>query len=260
MSTEITDLFSVQGKTVLVTGGSRGIGEMIASAFVRAGAKVIITARSAEDCQTVCAALSEAGAISAIPADLSSIVGIEGLALSLDNKIDGLDVLINNAGVAWGASIDDYPEFGWDKTVNLNLKSPFFLCQKLLPQLRLKAAQTSSARIINIASIDGLHPPDFDTFAYSASKAGLIMLTQHLAKKLAREQIQVNAVAPGFFLSKMTEKSLETIEQDVIRSTPLGRLGQPDDIAGLTLFLASQASSFITGTCFPCDGGRSTCR
>lgn len=253
------DLFCVKNKTVLVTGGSRGIGEMIATAFVQYGANVFISSRSSEDCESVCSRLGGTGRISAIPADLSSISGIDDLVAKLNNETVGLDVLINNAGATWGATIDDFPESGWDKTLNLNLKSPFFLSQRLLPSLRHRASRHSPARIINIASIDGIQPPEFDTFAYSASKSGLIMLTRHMAKKLAPEQILVNAVAPGFFPSKMTQKSLETIEEAVLESTPLGRLGEPDDIAGLTLFLASGASSFITGACIPCDGGRSTC-
>lgn len=251
------DLFSVKDKTVLVTGGSRGIGAMIARSFVEHGARIIISSRKAAVCDALAQDLSQIGECHSLPADLSKIEDIAGLADAVADRFGTLDVLVNNAGATWGAPLAEFPEAGWDKTMNINLRAPFFLVQKLLPVLNTASAE--GARIINIASIDGLSPPAFDSFAYSASKAGLIMLTQHLAKKLGPKNILVNAVAPGFFPTDMTQNILEGLGDQVIRATPLGRMGAADDIGGLCLFLASRASAFVHGAVIPCDGGLASC-
>jgi NAD(P)-dependent dehydrogenase (short-subunit alcohol dehydrogenase family) len=253
----MSELFSVSGKTVLVTGGSRGIGAMIARSFVMHGARVIISSRKAAVCDGLAQELSLIGECHSQPADLSRIEEIARLADTTAERFGTLDVLVNNAGATWGAPLEEFPEAGWDKTMDVNLRAPFFLVQKLLPVLN--RASVDGARIINIASIDGMSPPEFDSFAYSASKAGLIMLTRHLAKKLGPQNILVNAVAPGFFPTDMTREVLEGMEERVLEEIPLRRMGGADDIGGLCLFLASRASSFVHGAVIPCDGGMYSC-
>lgn len=249
------NFFSVEGKVALVTGGSRGIGESIARAYVTNGARVYITSRKAEDCEQTAAKLAEFGECTAIPENLGTTDGIDRVASRIAASEPRLDILVNNAGATWGALIDDYPEAGWDKVVDLNMKSPFFLTQRLLPQLRAAASPANPARIINIASVNGIHPPDFPTYAYSASKAGCIMLTRHLAKHLAAENILVNAIAPGLFETAMMAAMLERDGDDIRAAIPLKRGGTPQEIGGVALFLASQASAYTTGAVIPCDGG-----
>ena len=249
------NLFSVEGKVVLVTGGSRGIGEMIARGFVENGAKVYISSRKAEVCDRVAEELSEFGTCISLPFDLGGMAGIEGLANAIKERESRLDVLVNNAGATWGAPIDEYPEDGWDKTVDLNVKSIFFLTQKLLPLLRAASTAENPGRVINIASVNGIEPPTLETYAYSTSKAGCIMLTRHLAKRLAPEHILVNAIAPGPFPSKMMAATLAQAGDAIAKSNPRGRIGQPEDIAGVAIFLSSRASAYTTGAVVPCDGG-----
>lgn len=249
------NLFSVEGKAVLITGGSRGIGEMIARGYVENGARVYISSRKAEVCDRMAEEHSEHGSCASLPFDLSKMAGIEGLAAAIAAREPALDVLINNAGASWGAPIDDFPEDGWDKTVDLNLKSVFFLTQRLLPQLRAAASAENPSRVINIASINGLEPPELETYAYSASKAGCIMLTRHLAKRLAAENILVNAIAPGPFPSQMMAATLARAGDAIAKANPRGRIGQPEDIAGVAIFLGSRASAYTTGATIPCDGG-----
>ena len=249
------DLFDVAGKVVLVTGGSRGIGEMIARGFVENGATVYISSRKGKACEALAQALSAAGRCFALPADVGTIDGIAALAAALGEREAQLDVLVNNAGAAWGAPIDDYPEEGWDKVVDLNLKSPFFVVQSLLPLLRAAGTAAQPARVVNIASVNGIMPPALETFAYSASKAGCIMLTRHLAKRLASEHILVNAIAPGPFPSAMMRATLEEHGDAIRAANPLGRVGAPSDIAGVAIFLATRASAYTTGAVVPCDGG-----
>jgi NAD(P)-dependent dehydrogenase (short-subunit alcohol dehydrogenase family) len=251
----LKNLFSVEGKVVLVTGGSRGIGEMIARGYVENGAKVYISSRKAEVCDRVAEELSDYGTCISLPFDLGGMAGIEGLADAIKERESRLDVLVNNAGATWGAPIDEYPEDGWDKTVDLNVKSIFFLTQKLLPLLRAAATAEEPSRVINIASVNGIAPPTLETYAYSTSKAGCIMLTRHLAKRLAPEHILVNAIAPGPFPSKMMAATLAQAGDAIAKNNPRGRIGQPEDIAGVAIFLSSRASAYTTGAVVPCDGG-----
>lgn len=252
------NLFSVEGKVALVTGGSRGIGEMIARGYVENGVKTYIASRKAEVCEAVAKELSAHGTCIPIPADLGSKEGVQALADQMLEREPKLDILVNNAGANWNAPIDEYPEASWDKVLNLNLRSIFFLTQKLLPSLRAAGTHESPARVINIGSIDGLGAPALETFAYSSSKAGVHHLTRHLAKRLAREHINVNAVAPGPFQSKMMAATLDAFGDAIRASNPRGRIGEPSDMAGVTLFLASRASAYITGAVIPVDGGSST--
>lgn len=249
------NLFNIEGKVALVTGGSRGIGEMIATGFVEAGAKVYISARKAQACNELAEELSKKGTCISLPFDLGTMQGIEGLASELARREEKLDILVNNAGAAWGEPIDQYSESGWDKVMSINLKGPFFVTQKLLPLLRKAATYEDPARIINIASINGIQPPELETYAYSSSKAGCIMLTRHLAGRLARENILVNAIAPGPFPSQMMKATLETFGDAIKASNPRKRVGTPEDIAGVAIFLSSRASAYTTGAVIPCDGG-----
>jgi NAD(P)-dependent dehydrogenase (short-subunit alcohol dehydrogenase family) len=253
---KIAQLFSVAGKTAVVTGGSRGIGEMIARALVENGAQVIITSRKAADCEGLAAELG--AACTAIPADLSQMTEIERFAAAVAERFPRLDVLFNNAGASWGAGIDDFPELGWDKVMDLNVKSVFFLTQKLLPQLAAAARPEANARVINIGSIDGQHVSDLETYSYAASKAGVLHLTRMMAKFLGPRHIAVNAIAPGFFPSKMTAGIAEEFREAFRAATPMQRWGNADDMAGVALFLASRASAFMTGAVVTVDGGYAT--
>ncbi|WP_164155957.1 SDR family oxidoreductase [Sandarakinorhabdus rubra] len=253
---KIDQLFSVAGKRIVVTGGSRGIGEMIARALVDNGAEVIITSRKASDCEALAAALGPACV--AIPADLSQMAEIERFAAAVAARFPRLDVLFNNAGASWGAGIDEFPEVGWDKVMDLNVKSVFFLTQKLLPQLEAAASAAAPAKVINIGSIDGQHVSDLETYSYAASKAGVLHLTRMMAKFLGTRHITANAIAPGFFPSKMTAGIAEEFREAFRAATPLQRWGNPDDMAGVALFLASRASAFMTGAVVTVDGGYAT--
>jgi NAD(P)-dependent dehydrogenase (short-subunit alcohol dehydrogenase family) len=253
-----TDLFSLEGKTTLVTGGSRGIGLMIARGFIDIGAKVYISSRNAEVCDEVAGELSKVGECISLPADLSGMEGVESLAARIAEREDRLDVLVNNAGAAWGAPMDEYPESGWDKVMDLNVKGIFFLTVRLLPLLRNAASDADPARVINIGSIDGIRVPVLQNYAYSASKAAVHMLSRHMAHHLSEDRITVNAIAPGPFPSKMTKFMFEMGTDVIASQVPLGRPGQPDDVAGVAIFLASRAGAYLTGAVIPCDGGIST--
>lgn len=253
----IQDLFSVRGKTALVTGGSRGIGLMIAEALVQGGARVWINSRDAEACDKAAAHLSQWGEAFAAPADLGEASGIAALAEKVRAREPALHVLVNNAGASWGAGIDSFPEKGWDKVVDLNLKAAFFLSQHLLGPLAAGAGAADPARILNVASIEGLRVGPLETYSYSASKAGLIHLTRVMAKQLAARRIAVNAIAPGPFETKMMEGVLRAAGEGIRNSVPLGRLGAAEDLAGVALYLSSRASAYLTGAVIPVDGGLS---
>ncbi|MEU3456723.1 SDR family oxidoreductase [Micromonospora sp. NPDC006766] len=254
------DLFSVEGKTVLVTGGSRGIGLMIARGFVQAGAKVIISSRKADVCETVAKELSAVGQCEAIPADLSGDEGALGLAAAVRERTDRLDVLVNNAGATWGAPLEEYPESAFDKLWAVNVKAVFRLTTALLPALRAAATADDPARVINIGSVDGLRVPWMEVYAYSATKAAVHMLTRSLAHQLAGERITVNAIAPGPFESRMMAFALDdpTSRAAIEQQVPLGRIGRPEDMAGTAIYLSSRAGAYLTGAVIPVDGGITT--
>jgi NAD(P)-dependent dehydrogenase (short-subunit alcohol dehydrogenase family) len=258
----MSELFDVSGKTALVTGGSRGIGLMIARGLVQAGARVIVSSRKQSDVEGAAAELAQLGDCVAIPADISTRAGAVELAAAASEHFGGaLDILVNNAGAVWGAPLEEFPPDGWEKVLHTNVEGIFHLTVALLPALRASAAPEDPARVINIGSIDGLRTPSVENYSYSASKAAVHMLTRHLAKRLASEQITVNAIAPGPFESKMMAWALDdpaaraAIEGEV----PLGRIGRPDDVAGLTIMLASRAGCYLTGVVIPLDGGITGC-
>jgi NAD(P)-dependent dehydrogenase (short-subunit alcohol dehydrogenase family) len=255
------DLFGVAGKTALVTGGSRGIGLMIARGLVQAGARVIVSSRKSADVEASARELSAFGDCHAIPADISTQDGARVLAAATRERFPSLDILVNNAGAVWGAPLEEFPAAGWQKILATNVEGVFHLTIALLPELRASAHVEDPARVINIGSIDGLRAPSVENYSYSASKAAVHMLTRHLAKRLASEHITVNAIAPGPFESKMMAWALENPElrSAVEQEVPLGRIGRPDDVAGLTLFLASRAGAYMTGTVIPLDGGITGC-
>lgn len=254
---KIDELFSVRGKVAVVTGGSRGIGRMIASGLVANGVRTYITARKAEACDAAAAELSEHGACISIPADLSSAEGVEGFVTAFGEREDHLDILVNNAGAAWGAPLGEFPELGFDKVMAINVKAPFLLTQALLPHLRAQATADDPARVIMIGSIDGLRVPAGDNFSYSASKAGIHMLARHLGAFVVGDHITVNSIAPGPFESKMMEYRLGDPEsrRQIEAANPRGRIGTPEDVAGTVIYLASRAGAFTTGVVIPVDGG-----
>jgi NAD(P)-dependent dehydrogenase (short-subunit alcohol dehydrogenase family) len=257
----MNELFDVSGKTALVTGGSRGIGLMVARGLVQAGAKVIVSSRKEDQLNAAADELAADGDCTAIPADLSTPDGAAELAAATAERFPQLDILVNNAGATWGAPLDEFPASGWDRVMHTNVEGMFHLTIALLGSLRAAASADEPARVINIGSIDGLRTPVTENYSYSASKAAVHMLTRHLAKRLAAEHITVNAIAPGPFPSKMTAFMLDEPEsrQAVESMVPLGRVGGPDDAAGLVLFLASRAGSYLTGTVIPLDGGITGC-
>ncbi len=252
------DLFSIEGKTAVVTGGSRGIGLMIARGFVEAGAKVYISSRKAAECEKVAAELSRVGTCIALPADLSTEVGAKGLAAAVADREPALHVLVNNAGANWGAPLAEYPDAAWDKVLAVNVKAIFHLTRALVPLLEKGVRPGDPARVINIGSIDGLRVPMLETYAYSASKAAVHHLTRALAQRLAPQRITVNAVAPGPFESKMMAETLRNFGDMIVAACPLGRIGEPEDMAGVAIYLASRAGAYVTGTVIPVDGGITT--
>jgi 2-deoxy-D-gluconate 3-dehydrogenase len=263
MNPKFDDLFSVRGKVALVTGGSRGIGEMIASGYAANGARVYISSRKAEACDATAKRIADAYGATCVslPADLSNLEGVKSLAARLAELEPKLDVLVNNAGAAWGGPIETFPEAGWDKVMDTNVKAVFFLTQALLPQLRAAAA-VSPARVINIGSIDGLKAAAFETYSYGASKAAVHHLTRFLAARLTKERILCNAIAPGPYPTWMLSTGVgfggktEGVDWDKVGAlSPSGRVGTPEDIAGLAIFLGSRAGEYVVGQVIASDGG-----
>ncbi|KAI8366190.1 hypothetical protein BD560DRAFT_372198 [Blakeslea trispora] len=254
---DIQQLFSVKDKVVLVTGGSRGIGEMIATGFVQGGAIVYISSRSVKACDEVAAKLTALGPgkCHSLPADLQSVEDIKKLVAELSKREKYLDVLINNAGATWGAALDEYPDAAFQKVMNLNVTRIFTLTQACLPLLRARATKEVPSRVINIGSINGESPPSMETYAYSSSKAAVHHLSRHLAGRLGREHILVNAVAPGSFPSKMMAATLKERGDKIIASVPVGRVGTPEDIAGTCIYLSSRAGQYTVGATITVDGG-----
>ena len=247
------DLFSLQGRVALITGGSRGIGRMIAEGFLTQGARVYISARKAAVVDKTAHELSALGFCVAIAADVSTVKGAQALAAEFAAREEKLDILVNNAGAAWGAPMAEFPESGWDKVVNTNLKAPFFLTQALLPQLK-KAGLSRVAKVINIASIDGISVNMMETYSYAASKSGLIHLTRRMAMKLAEDNIVCSAIAPGPFASDMNQDARDHADE-VAKRVPVGRIGTTEDMAGAAIFLASRAGDYVVGSTLTVDGG-----
>ena len=250
---DTAELFSLKGRSALITGGSRGIGRMLAEGFWRAGARVYISARKADACVATADELSVIGPCVSLPADVSTQGGVQQLVAAYQQHEKSLDILVNNAGAAWGAPYDEFPESGWDKVVDLNLKAPFFLTQALTPLLK-KAATDHLAKVIHIASIDGVSVNPQETYSYAASKAGLIHLTRRMALKLAPERIVVSAIAPGAFASTMNKDARDHADA-VAQRVPAGRIGTPEDMAGAAIYLASRAGDYVMGSTLIVDGG-----
>lgn len=256
----MTDLFSIQGKVALVTGGGSGIGWMIAEGYARAGAKVYIASRKKEELEARIAELGDAGECAAIMADLSTEAGCNALGDEIESREAKLDILVNNAGANWGADYEEFPESAWDRVLNVNVKGVFQLTRRLTPLLEKAASSEDPGRVINIGSIDGIGVPSLETYSYSASKAAVHHLTRVLAKKLASKKITVNAVAPGPFQSRMMRVTLERAGDAINAMVPLGRIGSPEDMAGIAIFLASRAGAYVDATVIPVDGGISGTR
>lgn len=251
---DVSNLFSLDGRTAFVTGGSRGIGRMIAEGFLASGAKVYITARKEEECRAAAEEMSAAGECVALPADISDAAGIADVVGRLRQREQRLDILVNNAGAAWSAPFDEFPESGWDKVMDLNSKSLFFLTQRLAPELRAAASPERRAKVINIASIDGMSVNPMETYSYQASKAGVIHLTKRLALRLIGEDIVVNGIAPGPFASNMNKEARDHAEE-LSAIIPAGRIGAPEEMAGAAIFLASRAGDYVVGSMVTVDGG-----
>lgn len=248
----IAKLFSLEGRVALVTGGSRNLGKTIAKAYIAQGATVYISSRKSADCAATAAELGDK--CYALPQDISTVEGARALASAFAEKEQKLDILVNNAGAAWGASFEDFPEAGWDKVMDLNLKSPFFLTQALYPLLKAGGANGAPAKVINITSIDGQRLNPWETYSYHASKSGLIYLTKRLAARLVRDNIVVTSIAPGAFASDMNTAARDHAEE-VGKHIPLGRIGSEEDLAGTAIFLASRAGDYVVGDTITLDGG-----
>lgn len=256
-ATDLERLFGLRGKAALVTGGTRGIGMMIARGLLQAGASVVVSSRKPDAVEQAVSALSGFGPVRGIAADLSRQEECRRLAADVAGH-DGLDILVNNAGATWGEPLESFPAAAWDRVLDLNVKSPFWMVQELLPALRKAGTADDPARVINIGSIDGIHVSPMPTYSYSASKAAIHQLTRVLAKELGPQHITVNAVAPGPFPSKMMAATLEAFGEAIATAAPLRRIGRDDDMAGIAVFLASRAGAYVNGAVIPVDGGIAT--
>ena len=257
----LQDLFGVEGKCVLVTGGSRGIGLAIAEGFVKSGARVYISSRDAGACDQAVEQLQPFGSIHALPSNIASADDRRRLVEALKGREPKLDVLVNNAGSLWAAPLAEYPESGWDKVYDLNVKATFFLIQQLLPMLEAAGRPEDPARIINVGSVNAISIPSHETYAYVSSKAALHQLTRHLASQLASRHVTANVLAPGLYPSKMQTAMIERKGIDaLVDPIPLKRLASEADMAGTAIFLASRAGAYLTGAVVPVDGGLGTTR
>ena len=257
----MADLFSIKGKTALVTGGSRGIGFMIAGEFLKAGAgRVYICARKAEACDAAAKELSQFGDCVSVPADVGELAGVDAVGKAIEARDSKLHILVNNAGTAWGATVEAYPMEQVDRVLQVNVRSVFHMTQRLLPLLRAAATDEDPARVINIGSIDGLAIPITQNYAYSASKAAVHMLTRHLAHALVKDHVNVNAIAPGLFPSRMTRWAFDSpdLEKQVVEAIPMRRAGMAEDIGGTAIYLSSRAGAYLTGVVIPVAGGLAT--
>jgi len=248
-------LFDLTGKVAVVTGGTRGIGLMIARGLLQAGASVYINSRKPEAGEAAVAELAAHGRVVSVPADLAREEECTRLAGEIGRSEERIHVLVNNAGATWGAPLEEFPASAWDRALDLNLKTPFRLTRAFLPLLEAAGTADDPARVINIGSIDGLRVPEFPTYSYSASKAGLHQLTRVLARELGPRHITVNAVAPGPFESKMMAAVLAEYGEEIAAASPLGRIGRPDDMAGVAVYLSGRAGAWVTGAIIPVDGG-----
>lgn len=261
---KIENLFSIKGKVALVTGGTRGIGEMIAAGFLINGAKVYISSRKADACKATAERLMSnyGGECIGIPGDVSTLEGVEALVAEIADREQKLDILVNNAGVSWGCPLDEFPEEGWDKVMDTNVKGMFFMTQKLLPLLRKSATHEDPARVVNIGSVDGIKNPRWEVFSYGPSKAAVHHMTRQMSAHLVKENIILNAIAPGPFPTWMLSTGVgfggktEGVDwAKTAKNNPRGRVGTPEDIAGLAIFLCSRAGAFTVGATITCDGG-----
>lgn len=257
-ASDLQRLFGLDGKTALVTGGTRGIGLMIARGLLQAGASVVVSSRKADAVEQAVTALAEFGPVRGVAADLSRQDECARLAADVLAGTGTLDILVNNAGATWGEPLQSFPAAAWDRVLDLNLKSPFWMVQELLPGLRKAGSAEDPSRIINIGSIDGIHVSSMSHYSYSASKAGLHQLTRVLAKELGPQHITVNAVAPGPFPSKMMAATLDAFGEAIAAAAPLRRIGRDDDMAGVAIFLAGRAGAYLNGAVIPVDGGIAT--
>ncbi|MEO6880245.1 MAG: SDR family oxidoreductase [Mycobacteriaceae bacterium] len=251
---DVAQLFDLSGRSALVTGGSRGIGRMIAEGLLGQGAKVYISARKAEACDAAAAELNALGPCVSLPADVSTAEGIEALHAAYTAHEQSLDILVNNAGAAWGAPFDEFPQAGWDKVMDLNVKAPFFLTQRFHPELKAAAAAGHLAKVVNVASIDGVSVNPLETYSYHASKAGLIHLTKRMAVRLIADGIVVNGIAPGAIASAMNREARDHAEETAAQ-IPARRIGEPEDMAGVAVYLASRAGDYVVGQTIVVDGG-----
>ncbi len=248
------NLFSLENRTAVITGGSRGIGKMIARGFLEHGARVYISARKAEQCDAAAEELSQYGKCVAIPQDVSTIEGCKALERIYGKSESSLDILVNNAGAAWGAEFDEFPESGWDKVMDLNVKSPFFLTQAFHEKMKAAARPEKPGKVIMIASIDGIRINPWETYPYQASKAALIHLTRRMAARLINDNICVSGIAPGAFASEMNRAARDH-EEMVAKMVPARRIGSDEDMAGAAIFLASRAGDYVVGDTLAVDGG-----